>query len=75
MGLQAALRGLPVVCVGFADYVLYPHYGLAMVADDLPQAADGLLQPKEPDLSRFNMPPLGSATSNVVELIERIAGG
>ena len=74
MGLQAALRRLPVVCVGFADYVLYPRYGLAMVADDLQQAANGLLQPKEPDLSRFSMPPLGSATSNVVQLIERMAG-
>lgn len=72
MGLQAALMGKPVICVGFSNYVDYPKYGLATAADTLEDMA-GILIDKTYSLPiELDMPPLGSATSNVVAVIESV---
>ena len=72
MGLQAAIRGLPVICVGFADYVVYPQFGLARAVDTLDQAmgliTEGGLRLPE----KGKLPPAGNATQNVLAYVEDI---
>jgi len=72
MGLQAALIGKPVICVGFADYVNYPKYGLATAADTLDEMAKILIERSYSGPTDLDMPPLGTATENVVKVIESV---
>ncbi|WP_341235823.1 hypothetical protein [uncultured Sulfitobacter sp.] len=75
MGLQAALRGIPVICVKYAEDAVYPLHGLARAVPDLDAMAAMLLAR---DFGKggqtIDMPPLGTATGNVVDLIGRIVG-
>lgn len=75
MGLQAALRGLPVICIGYSDYVVYPEFGLAQGVDTLEQAI-AILRTRDfkPPLE-ISLPPLGSATENVLQFVEDILSG
>lgn len=76
MGLQAALLGKPVVCVAFAHEAGFPRYGLAQVVDTMDEAVDLIAGRRYvPPSADFAMPPLGSATRNVVQLLERLASG
>ena len=68
MGLQAALKGIPVICVGFGKEAVYPSYGLAHSAETLDEALDmietnrGIVSPA----SNVALPPIGSATAAVL---------
>lgn len=74
MGLQAALLGKPVVCVTFAHEAGFPRYGLAQVVESLDGAVDLIAGRRFALPSKdFSMPPLGSATSNVIRLLQRLA--
>lgn len=70
MGVQAALRGMPVICIGFAEYAEYPKHGMAVAVDTLSEAADLIRQDKIALPEDLDMPPLGTATSNVISLAE-----
>lgn len=72
MGLQAALAGRNVICVGFSDYVHYPKYGLAMSADNLSEAIRYIANKEFAHSANFAMPPLGAATDNVLSYIDDI---
>lgn len=72
MGLQAALRGIPVVCVGYSDYALYPKFGLAQAVDTLDEAVMVLKEGRYSAPGPFAMPPLGTASDNVLEFIDDI---
>lgn len=72
MGLQAAVRGLPVVCVGFADYVMYPRFGLAQSVDTLGEAMDLIAKRAVPPPDRDRLPPVGNSTDLVLTFIEDI---
>lgn len=72
MGLQAALTGKPVICVGFADYVLYPGFGLGRAAADMDEAVAILRAGHADTGARFEMPPLGQATANVLAYVDDI---
>lgn len=72
MGLQAALIGKPVICVGFADYVNYPKYGLATAAETLEEMATILIEKSYSEPTDLDMPPLGTATENVLKVIETV---
>jgi hypothetical protein len=72
MGLQAALAGRRVICIGFADYVLYPRYGLAQPADTLTGAIELLCDERSDSTGSFTMPPLGTATVNVLTYVDDI---
>jgi hypothetical protein len=75
MGLQAALRGTPVICVGFAKEAIYPQYGLAHTANTLDDAvnmiAKGML--KTPVKLNSEFPEVGNATRTICDLIENIS--
>lgn len=75
MGLQAALIGKPVICIGFADYVLYPGFGLGQAAATLDEAVDILRADRVQLRSDFEMPPLGTATANVLDFVDDILTG
>jgi Lipid A disaccharide synthetase len=72
MGLQAAIRGLPVICIGFADYVMYPQFGLAQSVDSLEAAMELIVRGKVPPPSKNKMPPVGNSTELVLSFIEEI---
>lgn len=72
MGLQAALNGKPVICVGFADYVLYPGFGLGQAAADMDEAMAILRSGQADAAPGFEMPPLGDATANVLAYVDDI---
>ncbi|WP_272010100.1 hypothetical protein [Roseovarius sp. ZX-A-9] len=72
MGLQAALTGKPVICVGFADYVLYPEFGLGRAAADMAEAVAILRAGQAHAVAGFEMPPLGSASANVLAYVDEI---
>ena len=74
MGLQAALLGKPVVCVGFAKEAGFPEHGLAVAVDNLDQAVD-LISNRAYELppASWAMPPLGEATHRVSDLILELA--
>lgn len=74
MGLQAALLGKPVVCVGFAKEAGFPEHGLAVAVDNLDQAVD-LISNRAYELppASWAMPPLGEATQRVSDLILELA--
>lgn len=75
MGLQAALTGKPVICIGFADYVLYPGFGLGQAAATLDEAVDILRAGRACVRSDFEMPPLGTATANILDYVDDILAG
>jgi len=75
MGLQAALTGKPVICIGFADYVLYPGFGLGQAAATLDEAVDMLRADRVQLRFDFEMPVLGTATANVLDLVDDILAG
>jgi hypothetical protein len=69
MGLQAVLKGKPVICYNYADYVLYPEFGWASAAWDERQLGEILrsgtmVAPPEKVCEH-----VGNATPNVVRLI------
>lgn len=72
LGLQAALARKPTICIGFADQVRYPHFGLASAVENLDQAFSlidaGLIKLE----AQLTMPALGSAAKNIVKLIDEI---
>lgn len=73
LGLQAVLRGIPAICLNFADYVVYPQLGWALAVDSL----DELLESLE-DRSYFAAPEsarslVGSSSAAVADLIESVA--
>lgn len=72
MGLQAALRGLPVICVGFADYVLYPEFGLAQSANTLSEAMGMIAAGNVKAPSSTIIAPVGASTQNVLAFVEDI---
>ncbi|AZG07267.1 hypothetical protein EGT29_04940 [Pigmentiphaga sp. H8] len=73
MGLQAALYGLPVICVGFAKEAIYPQYGLAKAASSIKEAI-AILKAKaySSPLRSGDMPEPGTATQAIVDLIYEI---
>lgn len=75
MGLQAALMGKPVICVAFDDVVSYPEYGLAKTAANVEEAVNTLLSGDYVSraTAEFGMPPLGTATQRIIDLVESIA--
>lgn len=73
VGLQAVLRGLPVICLSFADYVIYPRYGWAAKADTLAELKSMVLRREY-----FAPPPsvagyVGGAASRVCDLLLDVA--
>jgi hypothetical protein len=76
MGLQAALRGVPVICVKYAEDAVYPLHGMAQSVDTLEDLLPCLLSREfNTTKTHIEMPELGSATQNVADLILKIAGG
>ncbi len=75
MGLQAALMGKPVICVAFDDVVSYPEYGLAKTAANVEEAVNTLLSGDYASraTAEFGMPPLGTATQRIIDLVGSIA--
>lgn len=70
MGLQAALRGIPVICVKYAEDSVYPLHGLARSARDLQEMSRMLLLREfGPPKQTFDMPVIGEATRNVADLV------
>lgn len=72
VGLQAALKGKPVICVGFVDYAVYPRYGMAHVADTLDDALTRIDHVAALPLKAMGIPALGTATDNVIQFIHDI---
>lgn len=73
LGLQAALLGRSVICIGHADFVIYPKYGLAKSVNTVKEALEYVCtENKETHIVDFGMPPLGSATNNVMNLVYEI---
>lgn len=72
MGLQAALTGKPVICIGFADYVLYPGFGLGQTASDMDEAVAILRAGHFDTGAPFEMPPLGQASAHVLAYVDDI---
>lgn len=73
LGLQAALRGIPAICLNFADYVVYPKLGWALAVDSLEELLNGL-----ENRSYFEAPEsarslVGSSSAAVADLIETVA--
>jgi hypothetical protein len=74
VGLQAVLTGKAVVCLRFADYVLYPDYGWATKADTVEELREIVLK------NRYFAPPqsisryVGGATQRVADLVVKLAG-
>jgi hypothetical protein len=74
MGLQAVLKGKPVICCNFADYVLYPGFGWASAVSNEKELEEVLLS------GAFFAPPaktcekVGDATASVTQLIVDVAG-
>lgn len=72
MGMQAALKGIPAICLRFSDYVIYPKLGWASEAGDLNHLRSLLLE-----RSYFSAPErvtrqIGRSTGNIVDLIESV---
>lgn len=72
MGLQAALRGLPSISVGFGDYQPFGKYGLTSVAETIEEAVLLIERDEISPSPKFQMPPLGSACENVLNFIDDI---
>ena len=72
MGLQAALTGKPVICIGFADYVLYPTFGLGQSVADMDEAVAIMRAGQADAAAGFEMPPLGDAAANVLAYVDEI---
>lgn len=79
VGLEAALAGRQVVTIGADGTVPYGELGLSTeIADvrELGQALDRVRRERpRPDLSRLGAPPPGTATGNVVRLIDDLLAG
>lgn len=73
MGLQAALRGLPVICVGFSAEAVYPGYGLAHSVDTLDDALRLLARRGDlaPPANQV-LPPLGTATQAILDVMRKM---
>lgn len=73
VALQAALTGKPVVAVGLHDRSEYARFGLAYPVESLDELAEvlngGDLSPRP-----LQMPPLGTATRNVLSVVDRLVG-
>jgi hypothetical protein len=72
VGLQAALLGLPVVTVGAGDYPPYAKLGLAVDVEGLDAAEEALMQSSKPKLDLLSYPSVGTATDNVMEIIQML---
>lgn len=74
MGLQAALKGIPVICVGHAENAVFPLYGMARTVANLAEMKQLLLS-RDYALpsATLDAPKLGTASDAVVDLIMRIA--
>lgn len=72
LGLQAALAGKPTICIRFADQVQYPKFGLAAAVNSLDESTTLIKQGVVKLEGCFNTPPLGTATGNVLALIDRV---
>jgi len=72
MGLEAALLSKKVLCVGFSDYVVYPHLGAAVSASTYEHALSLIKASAVPLPSLRGFPTLGCATMNVISQIESI---
>jgi hypothetical protein len=72
MGLQAALAGKPVICIAFGDYVLYPKFGIGQEVANMDEAISILKAGHFKGTARLDMPPLGSATANVLSFVDDI---
>ncbi|MGB0960283.1 MAG: hypothetical protein ACPGVK_08550 [Halocynthiibacter sp.] len=75
MGFEAALMGKNVICVGFEDYVDYTKFGFGQACDTLEEALHALLTLKEGGAPNMDMPPLGTATMNVLDFVDAIVSG
>ena len=72
MGLQAALTGKPVFTINFADYVLYPQFGLAKAVDTLDEALLFIKSDRLPISANSEHKELGKATQRVLACIDKI---
>ena len=72
MGLQAAIRGLPVICVGYADYVVYPNFGLARGVETIGEAAELVARREYQPPLPAHIPPVGDSTERVLRHVESI---
>lgn len=70
VGLQAAIKGRPVICVGYADYVVYPQHGLAMPTSSLDEALHIIAQRAYQAPSPRHIPPVGNATARVLDCLD-----
>jgi hypothetical protein len=75
MGLQAALRGLPVICVGFSDYVMYPQFGMAQSVDSLDTAMAMIAERQFAAPARDVISTVGHSTTNVLSFVDDILAG
>jgi hypothetical protein len=72
MGVEAALKGKPVICVGFDEYSHYPKFGLGQSAADMDEAVAIIRAGPADTVAKFEMPPLGNATTNVLAYVDDI---
>ena len=70
MGLQAAMRGLPVVCVGYGAEAIYPSYGLAHCVDTLDEALRLLAAgERATGFPKGALPPAGTAVPAILDVM------
>lgn len=78
VGLEAALAGKPVITIGSRAVVPYAELGITREIDDAASLAativDELANPRPGRLDRLGAPPVGTATGNVVDLIDATLG-
>ena len=73
LGLQALLRGIPVIAFGHADLTQYPHFGWASLARSAEELRALILS------GNYARPPselaelVGTAAARVTDLIERLS--
>ena len=72
VGLQAALLGIPVVTMNIGEYPPYAQLGLSFDVQNIKDVGDALLNPIPPVQTTLAYPKVGTATQNVVEVIENL---
>lgn len=69
VGLQAALKGLPVVTINAGDYPPYAKLGISVDVSDVSELEEVLLEARKPQLDELSYPELGKAAEQVRKVI------